>query len=289
MALPILHRRYRQHRFQGCRCTPSIRGQLAMEQSRFRFEELLAVVLVLLLGCSSSSARVTVLPRPGASSSQVAKVTVTVSAPGEETATENLPRASDQWTGVIDGLTVGAARTLQAVALDAGGTRLYTGQATDVTMEADEETLVFITLDETTPTRATEPEAPILASLTAHPAEVRAGGTVVLHATVRDRNPGDAIRLEWTAQAGSFSAAEGGRVTWTAPASGSTFTLGCAATDPQGLSASLVLPVSVRAPSTASPSPGKTCCKHCGSGSKPCGDSCINSGYKCSKPSGCAC
>lgn len=34
---------------------------------------------------------------------------------------------------------------------------------------------------------------------------------------------------------------------------------------------------------------GGTCCKHCGSGSKPCGDSCISVSYTCNKGPGCAC
>lgn len=41
-------------------------------------------------------------------------------------------------------------------------------------------------------------------------------------------------------------------------------------------------------PTTNNP-PSTTCCKVCGSGSKPCGDSCINNSYNCTKPRGCAC
>ncbi|MET0404883.1 MAG: hypothetical protein ABW123_20880 [Cystobacter sp.] len=233
----------------------------------------------------------TVLLRPGLSPSEIAKVTLTVSAPGEESVTENLSRASNQWTGSFEGLAAGTARTIQAIALDGSGNELYRGQATDVTLEDEEKTLVLITLDEPMPPEATEPEAPILASLTAYPAEVRAGGTVALSATVTDRNAEDIIQVEWTAPAGSFSNAEGGRVTWTAPASASTFSLGCTAIDSQGLSSSASIPLTVSATSTSSSNAGsgKTCCKHCGSGSKPCGDSCIKSSYTCSKPSGCAC
>ena len=42
-------------------------------------------------------------------------------------------------------------------------------------------------------------------------------------------------------------------------------------------------------PRPTSPSGGDTCCKHCGTTSKPCGDTCISLSYTCSKPPGCAC
>lgn len=37
------------------------------------------------------------------------------------------------------------------------------------------------------------------------------------------------------------------------------------------------------------PTGGTVCCKHCGSGSKPCGDSCIAKSKQCHKTGGCAC
>ncbi len=42
-------------------------------------------------------------------------------------------------------------------------------------------------------------------------------------------------------------------------------------------------------PPTIAPTSGTACCKHCGSNSQPCGDSCISLKYTCSKPPGCAC
>ncbi|HEX5754529.1 MAG TPA: hypothetical protein VFZ09_50565 [Archangium sp.] len=220
----------------------------------------------------------------------MAKVQVTVNAPGEDAVTKDLTGSSIQWSGILSGLAEGTDRTFDAVALDAGGARLYTGRAAGVVLADGEDTLVFITLDELTASTATQPEAPILTSLTAHPAEVRAGSTVTLRATARDRNPGDTIRLEWTAPGGAFSSLADGAISWTAPSSGASLQLGCTASDTQGLSSSLSIPISVRAVSSAgSGSGGRVCCKHCGGSSKPCGDSCINSSYTCSKPAGCAC
>jgi hypothetical protein len=263
-----------------------------MQRNRFRSTLWFVVALLQCAGCSSSSAHVTVLLRQGASSSTVAKVQVTVNAPDENTVTADLTRSSNQWTGTLNGLTEGTDRTFNAVALDAGGARLYIGQAAGVALTNGEDTLVFITLDDPTASTTTQLEAPILTSLTAHPSEVRAGNTVTLQATARDRNPGDTIRLEWTAPGGAFSPASNGAITWTAPSSGDALTLGCTATDSQGLNSSLAIPIIVRVASTSSGSgagTGGACCKHCGGSSKPCGDSCINSSYKCTKPMGCAC
>lgn len=263
-----------------------------MQRNRSLSRWWIVIALLQCAGCSSSSADVTVLIRPGATSSTVAKVQVTVTAPGEEPETEDLTRSLNQWVGTLNGLEEGTDRTFDAVALDAGGARLYAGQAAGVALTNDEKTLVFITLDDVTASTTTQLEAPILTSLTAHPSEVRAGNTVTLRATARDRNPGDTIRLEWTAPSGAFSSASNGAITWTAPASGDALNLGCTATDSQGLSSSIAIPIIVRAASTSSgsgTSTGGACCKHCGGGSKPCGDSCINSSYKCTKPSGCAC
>lgn len=261
-----------------------------MRMNQLRPTWWVVVSLLLLAGCSSSSAQVTILRRQGIPSNTVAKVQVTVNAPGEEAVTKDLTQSSSQWTGTLTGLAEGTDRTFDAVALDAGGARLYTGRAAGVILADGEDTLVFITLDELTASTATQPEAPILTSLTAHPAEVRAGSTVTLRATARDRNPGDTIRLEWTAPGGAFSSPANGDITWTAPSSGATLLLGCTASDTQGLSSSISIPISVHAVSnTGSSGSGRVCCKHCGGSSKPCGDSCISSSYKCTKPAGCAC
>jgi hypothetical protein len=42
-------------------------------------------------------------------------------------------------------------------------------------------------------------------------------------------------------------------------------------------------------PPVAAPAGERACCKRCGSGSQPCGDSCISRGKTCHKGSGCAC
>ncbi|MFY0584303.1 hypothetical protein ACN28S_67340 [Cystobacter fuscus] len=51
---------------------------------------------------------------------------------------------------------------------------------------------------------------------------MRAGGTVALRATVRDRNPNDTLQLEWRATGGAFGTPSGGTITWTAPLPGPT-------------------------------------------------------------------
>lgn len=249
------------------------------------------VALLQLLGCSSGSAQVTVLLRQGSAANNIAKVQVTVTAPGEDAVTSDLARDSSQWTGTISGLAEGTDRTFDAVAFDASGARLYKGQAPGAVIANGEDTLVFITLDELNASTAAQSEAPIITSLTAHPAQVRAGGTVTFGVKAMDRNPGDTVRLELSAPSGAFSAAANGTVIWTAPSSGADLTLACTAIDSQGLSSSISIPISVRDASTSSGSggSGSACCRKCGAGSKPCGDSCIKSTYNCTKPRGCAC
>lgn len=256
------------------------------------FSALWVVVAMLhVVACSSGStkAQVTVFLRQGAPSSNVSKVEVTSNASDQEAVTATLSGTASPWTGSLSGLSAGSGRTFTAVALDSSGAKLYTGHVESVALVDGEDTLVFITLDDLTASTSAQSEAPILTSLSASPSEVPAGGIVTLRAAARDRNPGDSVRLEWTAPSGTFSAGAGSDVLWTAPSSGSSVSLECKATDSQGLSSAFTVPITVRSTTTTSGSTGGLCCKHCGSGSKPCGDSCINSSYNCTKPAGCAC
>ncbi|PTL75427.1 hypothetical protein [Vitiosangium sp. GDMCC 1.1324] len=258
---------------------------MKMEKSR---SSLVVALALLLTSCSSGTAEVTVRLRPGAPSANIAKVEVEVSAAGEDPEKTTLSGTTSLWTDSMYALAGGTDRTFTARALDSAGTQLYAGQATSVTLADGKKTLVFITLDDLSATSATQSEAPYLTSFTAHPAEVSAGGTVALRATVRDRNPNDTLQLEWRATGGAFGTPSGGAVTWTAPSTGADYSVDCTVVDSQGLSSSFTLPLTVRASSTTS-TPSSSCCKHCGSGSQPCGDSCISSSYTCKKPAGCAC
>jgi hypothetical protein len=48
----------------------------------------------------------------------------------------------------------------------------------------------------------------------------------------------------------------------------------------------IIQPTLIVIPTTSG---GGSCCKHCGSTSKPCGDTCISNSYTCHTPPGCAC
>ncbi|WP_257457121.1 hypothetical protein [Archangium lipolyticum] len=136
-----------------------------------------------------------------------------VSAPGEDPETTTLSGKMSPWTGAWMLLAEGADRTFTARVLDAAGTQLYAGQATSVTLADGKKTLVFITLDDLAISNATQREAPYLTSVTSHPAEVSAGCTVSLRATVRERNPGDTLQLEWRAYRRSPRPPSGGTIT----------------------------------------------------------------------------
>jgi hypothetical protein len=69
---------------------------MKMEKSR---SSLLLALALMLSSCSSSTAEVTFQLRPGAPSSNIAKVEVTVASAGEEANTTTLSGKTSPWTG----------------------------------------------------------------------------------------------------------------------------------------------------------------------------------------------
>ncbi|QRN97794.1 hypothetical protein JRI60_01530 [Archangium violaceum] len=188
-----------------------------------------------------------------ASPSSVARVSLTVSAPGNDSRTVNLGRRGGQWTGVVAELPTGAVHTFSAEAFDSAGTRLQVGEATGITLADEQVTVVSLSLREMSPPEPPVNVAPVLTSLVAGPGSVAPGGTLSLAATAWDANPGDTLTYAWTASAGSFSSTSSGSTTWTAPPDTGRATLTLTVTDSQGALAglSLVLPVSESTGSSA--------------------------------------
>ncbi|MFY0569966.1 Ig-like domain-containing protein [Archangium lansingense] len=179
------------------------------------------------------------------SAGDIAEVRVTVSAADMSPRTVSLALSGSTWRGTLHELPAGTLRTFSAEALDGSGTRLYAGQATDVTILAGKTTLVSILLQQVSEPPPFENAAPSITSLTVAPNLVAPGGSVSLNVTVRDVNAGDTLTYAWTASAGSFASASSASTTWTAPAAAGPVTFTFTVTDPHGASATLGFTVTV--------------------------------------------
>jgi cysteine-rich repeat protein len=179
------------------------------------------------------------------STSDIAEVRVTVTAADMSPRTMTLERTGSTWSGTLHEIPAGTQRTFTAEALDSSGTRLYAGQATHVTILAEQTTVVSITLQQVQPPPAFENAAPLITSLTATPGTVAPGGSLSLTATARDANAADTLTYAWTASAGSFASASSPSTTWTAPAVGGPVTLTLTVTDNHGASATVSVTLTV--------------------------------------------
>ncbi len=179
------------------------------------------------------------------STSDIAEVRVTVTAADMSPRTTTLERTGSTWSGTLHKIPAGTQRTFTAEAFNASGTRLYAGQATPVTILAEQTTVVSITLQQVQPPPSFENAAPLITSLTATPGTVAPGESLSLNATARDANAADTLTYAWTASAGSFASASSPSTTWTAPAVGGPVTLTFTVTDNHGASATVSFTLTV--------------------------------------------
>jgi alpha-tubulin suppressor-like RCC1 family protein len=212
-------------------------------------------LLTLLAGCgsphpqeedSTGSAQLFGTMEQALSSADVTSVLVTVSAADmQQPRTAALVKTNNQWSGTIGKLPAGAGRTFSAEAFDTSGTKLYAGEATNVTILARQTTAVSITLQEVNPPAPFENAAPVITSLSAAPGTVEIGGTVVLTAAASDANAGDSLTYAWSAPSGSFAQPSSLSTTWTAPASAAVVPLTLTVTDSKGVPARVTFHVTV--------------------------------------------
>jgi hypothetical protein len=179
------------------------------------------------------------------SSADVTSVLVTVSAPDMQVRTANLVRTNNQWSGTLGKLPAGTGRTFTAEAFNSGGSRLYAGTATGITILARQTTTVSITLQEVNPAAPFENAAPVITSLSAAPSTVEPAGTVVLNASASDANAGDTLTYAWSAPSGSFAQPGSLSTTWTAPAAAALVPLTLTVTDSKGINARVTFNVNV--------------------------------------------
>ncbi|MFL5355917.1 Ig-like domain-containing protein [Archangium sp.] len=211
---------------------------------------LLALWLALLAGCSASSsntgsAQFAVSIPQALSASDVTRVKVTVSASGMSSIAVELAPSNGSWGGLLGNLPPGSNRTFLAEAFDSSGSLRFKGQASGITITANQTTAVALTLQELSPPPPYDNEAPLIDSLVASISSVQAGGSLTLTSAVHDPNPGDTLSLAWSATGGTFSDPSASTTSWTAPSSPGIHTLTLTVTDSQGAAVSISLSINV--------------------------------------------
>jgi len=213
---------------------------------------LMATLLALAAGCATSqqqddtgSAQFIGTVAQAITSADVASMRVTVSAADMTSRTVELVKTNNQWSGMLGKLPAGTDRTFTAEAFSGAGTKLYAGTASGVTIVAKQTTAVSITLQEVNPQAPFENAAPVIAALSAAPANVGPGDTVTINASASDANPGDILTYAWSAPSGSFAQSGSLATTWTAPASAAVVPLTLTVTDSKGAQGRVTFNVTV--------------------------------------------
>ncbi|WP_224360766.1 Kelch repeat-containing protein [Hyalangium versicolor] len=178
-------------------------------------------------------------------SSEVTRVKVTVSAADMSPLVVELAKSNDSWGGLIGNIPAGSNRAFLAEAFDSSNTKRFQGQASSITITANQTTAVAITLQEIAPPPPYANEAPVIDSLVASSTSVQTGASLSLTATVHDPNAGDTFTLAWTGTGGTFSAPSASSTSWTAPSSVGVQTLTLTVTDSQGAAVFVSLAVNV--------------------------------------------
>ena len=128
--------------------------------SSVRSAALLLLLLPAVMGCTSpapatesptgSAWLATSVPQ-ALSAAEVTRVKVTVSAADMDSVEVELGKSTGPWGGLIGRLPVGTGRTFLAQAHDASGAVRFQGQATGVSLSANQTTAVALTLQEVAP------------------------------------------------------------------------------------------------------------------------------------------
>jgi hypothetical protein len=173
------------------------------------------------------------------SSASVTAVEVSVTGAGIASPLRaSLTRSGGAWTGTIDAVPAGADRVVEALARDAGGSVLFRGTATGVSVAAGVMTAVTLVLQEVTPPPPYENTAPVIDGVTVSTLSPIPGETISLGVTAHDVDPGAVLTYRWAASSGTFAPVQANTaaVQWTAPSTGAaTFTISVTVTDEKGL------------------------------------------------------
>jgi hypothetical protein len=172
---------------------------------------LVSLVVVLAVGCTPpptpepprpvQSARFVVSLPPGAPSSEVTRVTVTLTAEDLAARSTELVRSGETWNGVLPDIPEGPSRTFSAEAFDSRGLKRFEGRAENLFVSVGQELVVNLTLQSTdggADLDVSLNRRPALAGLTASPSRVDVGQTATLAALVSDPD-GDVLAYQWSA------------------------------------------------------------------------------------------
>ncbi|WP_375771109.1 hypothetical protein NR798_09475 [Archangium gephyra] len=197
----------------------------------------------------SASAELMVMVPQGLSGADVARVQVEVSGPGiTSPLVAELTRGTSSWTGVISGIPAGAERLFRASAYDATSKLLYLGESGPLPVEPGRTASVAILLQQVTPQVPFENEAPRIDSVAVSSIVVEPGASVTLTASAHDANPGDTLRFNWSATAGTFSTPGSAVTTWTAPSTEGAQRIQVEVVDSRGASATMSIDIGVYLP-----------------------------------------
>ncbi|HEX8436902.1 Ig-like domain-containing protein, partial [Archangium sp.] len=215
---------------------------------------LAAVLLLSLAACTSSQPTGSVhfvASTQALSANDITRVKVTISASDMSTMTVDLARSNGSWGGIIGNIPTGSNRSFLAEAYDSSAAKRFQGQASGITLTANQTTAVAITLQEQAPPPPYGNEAPVIDSVVASPTTIQTGGSISLTSTTHDSNTGDTLSFLWTGTAGTFATPTAANSTWTAPSSTGIQTLTFTVTDSQGAAASVSLAVNVVSSATS--------------------------------------
>ncbi|MCY1033404.1 hypothetical protein OV207_18265 [Corallococcus sp. BB11-1] len=177
--------------------------------------------------------------------SDVQRVDLTVDAVDLPETTVQLAADGSVWTGLLSQLRAGTGRRFRAFAYDSNARLIYQGEATEVTITANQTVQVNILLQQVDPSPAFENAGPLITALVVSRSSVEVGGFVDVQATARDPNTGDVLTFSWTATAGSFNTPTALGSRWTAPLTEGVQTLTLMVADQLGASTSVSFPIQV--------------------------------------------
>jgi hypothetical protein len=208
------------------------------------------------LGCSQqdsaqheeSSAVQVVVQGLTAADVSVVTVTVTGGPSGAGTTTFGLTKNADgTWSGTLTGLAVGNGYVFTMTASSSGGTALYSGVATAVSIVKDQVSRVVITAQQSNAPTPFTNAPPVIDSVLVSSVKVVPGEAIALAASAHDPNPGDTLTYSWISTAGTFSASSAAATTWTAPAAAGTYPVTLTVSDQTGASVQIQVSIAVNA------------------------------------------